>query len=94
MCLDIGHWHFAGMGSEFNNMGDWIEMCSKRLGHMHLHDNDGSSDQHLSLGRGGIDFRGLWGLLRKYSLEPSFTIENQTAEELEASAGFLKGCSL
>jgi hypothetical protein len=89
MCLDVGHWHYAGMGSNFKNLPEWMEICSKRLGHLHLHDNDGTSDQHLSIGKGRIDFELLKSLLRQYGLNPSATIENQSAPELEDSAKYL-----
>jgi hypothetical protein len=89
MCLDIGHWHYAGMGSCFQNLEEWISLCSNRLGHLHLHDNDGSGDQHYSIGKGRIDFALLWSLLRQYSLNPSATVENQTPQELLESSNYL-----
>jgi sugar phosphate isomerase/epimerase len=91
MCLDVGHWHYSGMGESFKNLPEWIDMCAPRLGHLHIHDNDGSADQHLSIGKGRIDFGLLWSLLRRHGLDPSATVENQTPWELETSSQYLEG---
>lgn len=48
--FDVGH---------ANVMGDPIDFATKLAPYMvnvHIHDNDGSSDQHLVIGKGGIDF--------------------------------------
>ncbi|MDR2198979.1 MAG: sugar phosphate isomerase/epimerase [Deltaproteobacteria bacterium] len=89
MCLDLGHWHHSGMGSAFHNLSEWISLAAEKIGHLHLHDNDGSADQHLSLGKGLIDFPLLKSLLRQNSLDPSATLENQTPEDLQESAEYL-----
>jgi sugar phosphate isomerase/epimerase len=90
MCLDVGHWHYSGMGAEFGNLSEWVGLCAGRLGHLHLHDNDGSADQHLAMGDGLIDFARLWDLLRERGLDPSATIENAAPAELSASAAFME----
>ncbi|MDR2354170.1 MAG: sugar phosphate isomerase/epimerase [Deltaproteobacteria bacterium] len=90
MCLDIGHWHTSGMGHTWKNLPEWIKLCQDRLGHLHLHDNDGTSDQHLPIGKGRIDFHLLWSLLNQYGLNPSITIENHEAFELEISVDYFK----
>jgi len=49
--LDIGHFNLNG-----RNPGDFAEAFSKRLTHVHLHDNDGNRDLHLPMGAGKIDW--------------------------------------
>lgn len=51
-CLDVGHWHVFGR----EPVEEWIRELGPRLGQLHLHDNDGGSDQHLPVGRGSIDY--------------------------------------
>jgi sugar phosphate isomerase/epimerase len=58
MCFDIGHANTARQIPELMNL-------KKRFVNMHVHDNEGKTDQHLDLGRGNIDFTSLRGL--KYS---------------------------
>jgi len=48
-CLDVGHANNVGKLDEFLKH-------SSEFKHLHLHDNDGSSDQHLPPGRGTIDW--------------------------------------
>ncbi|MDR1165853.1 MAG: sugar phosphate isomerase/epimerase [Deltaproteobacteria bacterium] len=89
MCFDVGHWHYAGMGSTWRNLEEWLEIVGPRLGHLHLHDNDGSADQHRPLGQGLINFQELGDLLRERDLKPTFTIENHDALSLAESVKYL-----
>jgi sugar phosphate isomerase/epimerase len=89
MCLDIGHWHYSGMGAGWRNLPEWLDIAGERAGHLHLHDNDGSSDQHLPMGMGDIDFAELWRLLSERGLDPSATIENHSPDFLAESAEYL-----
>ncbi|MDR1082027.1 MAG: sugar phosphate isomerase/epimerase [Deltaproteobacteria bacterium] len=89
MCLDVGHWHHSGMGAGWRNLGTWLDLAGVRIGHLHLHDNDGTADQHLALGEGLIDYPEVWRLLAERGLDPSATLENHLPERLEASAGYL-----
>ncbi|MDR1920959.1 MAG: sugar phosphate isomerase/epimerase [Candidatus Adiutrix sp.] len=85
MCFDVGHWFSAAGGSELHNLADWVKRLSRRLGHLHLHDNNGLHDQHLGMGEGGIDFQMFFGLLKQYGLNPTFTLEAHTLDSLEKS---------
>ncbi|HIH19565.1 TPA: sugar phosphate isomerase/epimerase [Candidatus Micrarchaeota archaeon] len=51
MTLDIGH----ASTSEGEGMNNYLAQFKKRISHVHLHDNDRRSDQHLPLGAGKID---------------------------------------
>jgi sugar phosphate isomerase/epimerase len=89
MCLDVGHWHHSGMGAGWRNLDRWLDIAGDRAGHLHIHDNDGTADQHLPLGLGEIDYVRVWELLRDRGLDPSATIENHYSEALEESARYL-----
>jgi sugar phosphate isomerase/epimerase len=57
-CLDTGHVNvFSRIG-----VGAWCEAMGDRVAALHLHDNDGLSDDHLAPGQGTFDF----GRLFKY----------------------------
>ena len=50
-CFDIGHAYFSGQAVSLNR---WIDVLKKYIGHVHIHDNNGSHDNHLPLGQGSI----------------------------------------
>jgi sugar phosphate isomerase/epimerase len=55
LCFDFGHAVVLGEG----NIDDWIEAAGNRIAYLHLHNNDGHSDLHASLGDGVLDFKEL-----------------------------------
>ena len=50
VCLDIGHANTTGQLNEI------IDVLGNRIMNVHIHDNDGKQDQHLTIGNGNIDF--------------------------------------
>ncbi|MBW1712059.1 MAG: sugar phosphate isomerase/epimerase [Deltaproteobacteria bacterium] len=76
-CFDTGHfntWSQAPLMDWLTRLGPWL----KRL---HLHDNDGSFDQHLPIGQGNFDFKALWAWLKEKGLRPGITLEPHTEED-------------
>ncbi|MFH0815933.1 MAG: sugar phosphate isomerase/epimerase family protein [Methanobacteriota archaeon] len=59
LCFDIGHAHIAGTEAEFFELADLFA-------NVHLHDNNGGRDEHLTVGDGGADFAGLRKVLGRY----------------------------
>jgi len=55
-CLDIGHAFFNGRSVSLNR---WIDTLKDHIGHVHIHDNNGIFDEHLPLGKGGINLTGV-----------------------------------
>ena len=53
MCLDIGHINVYSQ----EKPEKWIEVLKKYIKHIHLNDNLGIWDEHLSLGKGNIDLK-------------------------------------
>lgn len=76
MCLDIGH---VSSYSHISVM-DWLETCAPYISHFHVHNNDGSRDQHNALTDGRIQMKEF--LLRAEELCPAatFTLELMEAE--------------
>ncbi len=92
LCFDVGHWHYAAGGRDRKNLPEWLNpiAASGRLGHLHLHDNDGDADRHWALGRGGIDFVEFFALLKERGLAPDFTLESHSLSTLKGSLAWLE----
>ena len=67
LCLDIGH---VNAYSKIPLM-DWLESWAPYLSHFHVHNNDGSRDQHNALNDGTIPMKDF--LLRAEELCPNAT---------------------
>lgn len=80
-CFDIGHWNiFAAQ-----NLNDWFQQLGRHIKHLHLHDNQGESDQHLPLGKGNINFSQLFQQSLSLVPSPSMTLEAHNLADLELS---------
>ncbi len=51
VCFDIGHANTVG---EIDGI---LDLINGRIANVHVHDNEGASDQHLTIGDGNIDFK-------------------------------------
>lgn len=77
LCLDIGHANCSV--SEVKPLY-WVEPMSKKLLHVHLHDNLGVSDTHLALGEGLIPIESIIKKVLALAPSASFTIENMDSD--------------
>lgn len=59
--LDLGHANLHG-----RNIIYYIETFHEKIHHVHVHDNDGTSDQHKALGNGTINWEKIIPVLKKY----------------------------
>jgi sugar phosphate isomerase/epimerase len=77
-CLDVGH------QNSFSStpLQEWLEELASFLLEMHLHDNDGSRDQHRPVGHGTIDFSLLFRFLNSAGKDPLITLEPHREEDL------------
>jgi len=91
LCLDMGHWFSFSGGHRLRNLDHWLDTFAPLLGHLHLHDNDGSFDQHMGLGQGDIPWSELFAGLEKRELKPSVTFEPHTDEAFEAAMAYVRG---
>lgn len=60
VCFDIGHANTAGQVDEM------IDKLGDRIVNIHIHDNNGARDEHLTIGDGNIDFPRVIGRLSGY----------------------------
>jgi sugar phosphate isomerase/epimerase len=77
-CFDTGHCNFFS-GSPFTT---WIEAMGPYLGQLHIHDNDGTADDHAPVGEGNFPFAALFAMLRERNLSPLVTLEPHTLADL------------
>jgi len=71
LCFDIGH---ATLCSKLTP-AQWVERMVKRLKHIHLHDNNGVTDEHLPIGRGSISFDPFFEALNKWAPDATVSLE-------------------
>lgn len=69
LCYDSGHGNMLGTGLE------WLERFADRLIAVHLHDNDGSGDQHRIPFDGSVDWPRLAGIVAHSSYEKWASLE-------------------
>lgn len=77
-CFDPGHMHAFSK----TDLRGWLKELGPRIGEIHLHDNDGTEDNHLAIGKGDIDFESLFEYLDENQLKPIITIEAHKEEWL------------
>jgi sugar phosphate isomerase/epimerase len=83
LVLDIGHANLNGQ------MALFIKTFSNKIVHIHAHDNNGRSDQHLGVGYGTVDWKSFENLLREISYDKVVIVES--VEHVEESVQRLKG---
>lgn len=98
-CFDTGHMNVFSQA----NMEDWLKALGPLLKEVHLHDNDGTRDDHLAIGAGEINFETLFDYIEKNHLRPIMTLEAhkskwvwQSLEALSRSEPFcriIQSCS-
>ena len=72
ICLDTGHLNIEKKSTQ----GDFIRKAGKYLKALHVHDNDGSADQHiLPFARGRIDFKEIMAALKEIDYDGLFNFE-------------------
>ncbi len=64
-CLDTGHAHALVK----TDLLPWLEGYEHWLKYIHLHDNFGERDQHLSVGEGSINFAGFFKKLKEMNYD-------------------------
>jgi sugar phosphate isomerase/epimerase len=82
--FDIGHAHTFGL-----DLIKYLEEILPYLVEVHLHDNDGSGDQHRPLGTGTIDFQPLFESLARGGYCGPLILEMDSLEALRQSKEYL-----
>ena len=82
-CLDIGH------ANTMDQIEPLIAAMRDRLVNVHIHDNHGQADEHLTLGEGTIDFKKVLKDLSFY--DGNYIIESKSFPSGVESKEYLKG---
>lgn len=77
-CFDIGHFNLFSRVP----MERWFDVLGQRIFEVHLHDNNGTSDAHRSVGSGNIDFTRFFRLLSACPDQPVLTIEAHRKDDI------------
>jgi len=77
-CFDTGHANAFGSAT----YNEWLETLGSRLGEIHIHDNNGATDEHLPVGDGNFPFPEFLEGVRERNLDPILTVESHSEESL------------
>lgn len=75
--IDVGHANLNGW-----DIASAIYHVKDRLAGLHLHDNDGKSDQHLPVGEGTIDWSSIFDVLRTEQIDCELVLEYAPGTDL------------
>lgn len=78
ICLDVGHAHCV---SKDFDIFDWIRIQGPYIGHFHLHNNDGTGDQHNPVMDGTMDMEAVIAAIDEH-VDPAatFTVESRVCD--------------
>jgi sugar phosphate isomerase/epimerase len=80
-CFDTGH-HFLFSKAPLTQ---WFDLLGECIAEVHLHDNNGTMDDHLPLGDGKMDFDEFFDLLGRVTPRPILTVEPHQEAHLWSS---------
>jgi sugar phosphate isomerase/epimerase len=89
-CFDTGHFNVFS----YTPLKIWLQELGKYLGQLHLHDNYGSTDEHLPVGNGNFPFDELFQSLKKNKIHPIITLEAHAQADLWQSLTNIKSLAL
>jgi sugar phosphate isomerase/epimerase len=89
-CFDTGHFNVFS----YTPLKIWMKELGKYLGHLHLHDNHGKTDEHLPIGCGTFPFAGLFQTIRAIGATPTMTLEAHNQDALWESMNNIKSMNL
>jgi len=82
ICFDIGHANTTGQ------IDDMIDTFGDRITNIHIHDNGGQKDEHLTIGEGSVDFPKVLKKLGFY--DRNYVIESKSYESAAESQSVLE----
>ena len=86
MTLDIGHAHTAGFAPD--------EIYFDSIKHIHVHDNPGDDDTHLSLGEGTFALNEFFDIFARKDYDGIYMLELYSIDSIEKSLEYMKNLGL
>lgn len=83
-CFDVGHFNVYSK----TPLKLWLDEIGDAIDEVHLNDNNGIEDLHLTLGRGSFDFESFFAELSARGIDPQFTIE-MNSDKYQRSLNYL-----
>lgn len=84
ICLDIGHINYSRVPLE-----GWFDALGEYTGYLHLSDNMGVYDDHMTLGTGTVDWEKASKLSSALKKDTPVTLEISSPENIAASLDYL-----
>ena len=85
VCLDIGHANYSN-----TSLAKWFDDLGDNIRYIHLSDNYGISDDHLTLGKGNVDWGEADRLYRSLGRKIPLTLEVGNLESVKKSIEYLR----
>ena len=85
ICFDTGHFNMFSK----SKIGTWLDVLKDHIIELHIHDNDGSADQHRPIGEGSFPFGLLFDAM-KGSRGVIYTIEAHNKQDALLALSRLK----
>ena len=89
-CFDTGHFNAFAEAP----LDTWIGALEHRIVEIHLHDNQGTHDEHLPVGDGNFPFEKLFRLLKEKNLRPILTVEAHSERNLARTLSNIEALGL
>ena len=86
VCLDVAHANL----SKTVSLEAWFKDLMPHIRHLHINDNDGTSDLHQALGDGCMDWTEFHSQVNRFQLECSVLVEVSGTEKSEKSLQYMK----
>lgn len=84
VCIDTGHAHMSHDAGR-HPVTNYLERYAAQLVHLHLHDNAGQQDEHLTPGNGTIDWPDAIATLGRAGFSGTVALENRQANSEPAA---------
>ncbi len=83
LCFDTGHFNLFSKVS----LIEWLNETKESIVELHLHDNDGTSDEHKAIGNGTFPFKALFDEIK--GIDCLYTIEGHSSEDVMKSLEYI-----
>ncbi len=84
ICYDVAHTNVWS-----GNITEWIDELAGSMRHLHINDNDGTTDSHSAVGTGTIDWKAYFEKINSLDLSQELLIEVGSKERFVESMDYL-----